>query len=577
MGKKSKIVSLILILTLLIGAVMPAISVFAAAPASKENFGDISFGGNVTSIQEVSDASSITIQYENGTAVVTGSNLYSEKTEGPDGNNNIVDKFIVYGLGNISVSTTPNTGFTADIWENGTDLHVNSANFNLTAGNHLNLDVLFNDGSEYTGGPVPIDGGTLITSTFSYTNAGEEPADIWVNQTAVGVGESPNGERSYYYVTSAGTVQFKFATFVNNRLTSITINGTDYTNQLPTTKEGWLEANEGQTDAVYITVPYAATYNITTSTTRDFEWSIANFLWSNDCDPRNDNYIKNGKVEFVSLEYKGTTYTGLEELRNAHKNYLFFDELEQGEKDGSAVLPAGSILTVKLLPNKGYQLVSFSCNGQDFEPQEEIGTYTFEVPKGNFHWGAKFKQVDNVVKSDTNKIDSGDIELGGSEQSMNIGTARLDVKDTELEPEQISNFEEAAGDYKISSYIDISLFNTVYKATENESWDTRVRELDHKATITLKLADGVDGNDIVIVHEKHDGTYEVIETTYDSTTHTVTFVTDSFSNYAIAARTVSTKNVKTTDNIEIYFITLLSSLIGLVSIEILRRKKALVK
>jgi len=41
----------------------------------------------------------------------------------------------------------------------------------------------------------------------------------------------------------------------------------------------------------------------------------------------------------------------------------------------------------------------------------------------------------------------------------------------------------------------------------------------------------------VIIHERHDGTYEVIETIYDPVANTVTFTTDSFSNYAIASRT----------------------------------------
>ena len=53
------------------------------------------------------------------------------------------------------------------------------------------------------------------------------------------------------------------------------------------------------------------------------------------------------------------------------------------------------------------------------------------------------------------------------------------------------------------------------------------------------LAEGVDGNDVVIVHEKHDGTYELISGIYDAATNTVSFATDGFSNYAIAYRTVA--------------------------------------
>ena len=53
------------------------------------------------------------------------------------------------------------------------------------------------------------------------------------------------------------------------------------------------------------------------------------------------------------------------------------------------------------------------------------------------------------------------------------------------------------------------------------------------------MAEGVDGNDVVIVHEKHDGAYELISGIYDAATNTVSFATDGFSNYAIAYRTVA--------------------------------------
>ena len=47
-------------------------------------------------------------------------------------------------------------------------------------------------------------------------------------------------------------------------------------------------------------------------------------------------------------------------------------------------------------------------------------------------------------------------------------------------------------------------------------------------------------NDVVLVHEKHDGTYETLSTTYDSSTNTLSFKTISFSNYAIAYKTKKT-------------------------------------
>ena len=115
----------------------------------------------------------------------------------------------------------------------------------------------------------------------------------------------------------------------------------------------------------------------------------------------------------------------------------------------------------------------------------------------------------------------------------------MDVKDVDLTDEEIAGFENAAGEYNVSTFLDISLYQTTYKGTPNESWDEQINQLRRAATITLQLEEDVDGNEIVIVHQKHDGTYEVIPTVYDPVAHTITFKTSSFSNYAIASRTVA--------------------------------------
>ena len=46
----------------------------------------------------------------------------------------------------------------------------------------------------------------------------------------------------------------------------------------------------------------------------------------------------------------------------------------------------------------------------------------------------------------------------------------------------------------------------------------------------------MEGNEAVVVHEKNDGTYEMIPTVYDASSNTVTFKTSSFSNYAVASK-----------------------------------------
>ena len=59
----------------------------------------------------------------------------------------------------------------------------------------------------------------------------------------------------------------------------------------------------------------------------------------------------------------------------------------------------------------------------------------------------------------------------------------------------------------------------------------------------------MNGKDLIVVHEKHNGNeitgYEVIDATYNEENNTITFETDSFSNYAIASKE-STETTKYT-------------------------------
>lgn len=339
------------------------------------------------------------------------------------------------------------------------------------------------------------------------------------------------------------TVRVELQTMFTDRLTSIKINGTEYNTHAnyPNTPAKLLDAiADEHIHYVFEDVPYnSAGYTIETTRVKNTgEWLVAgNFLWSYlDQDKGFDNYVGNGKLTIESVKYNGTTYYSENEVPDAMKKYMNWHEFNAGQ-EGSAFLPTGAEVTVKLIPDAGYQLTSFGINGGQFAPQAEIGTYVFDIRGGTAHLAAHFTRVNDAVNSIADAITSGNITLGNGEIAN--GTARLDVSNaTNLEPAEISGFEQNAGNYNVKTIIDISLYKTIFKGSSDDSWDTQIDELRNEATITLQLDEGVDGNDIIIVHEKHDGTYEVIPTTYDPVAHTITFKTSSFSNYAIATRTI---------------------------------------
>ena len=392
------------------------------------------------------------------------------------------------------------------------------------------------------------------SATINYVAEKGFAAEVSINGTRVELGENDdptNYSKSVNYEDEGGaTVDLTIETLWIYVLNGLEINGRDLSDILPSTKEELARIYDGQMLKLDITVDKATTYVIKTKTdimSREQQF-FGNFLWENDetdKDAEPDDIIGKGTISFVKAVYNGVTYNSVDDLNNnCGLTYCNWSDGMVAPHDpdgstGSAEFPVGTVLTIRLIPDAGYQLVSFGINGGAFEPQENIGEYTFTIRGGNAHLAADFKPVDDAVDTDAaSAIEAGSIVIDGEEFDM--GTARLDVSDVELTDEQVSNFENAApSGYNVSNYIDISLFNTVYKGSADDSWDTQVTELRKAATITLQLEDGVDGSNIVIIHEKHDGTYEVIETTYNPVNNTITFTTDSFSNYALATKETS--------------------------------------
>ncbi|MDO4752630.1 MAG: hypothetical protein Q4A36_00080 [Candidatus Saccharibacteria bacterium] len=381
------------------------------------------------------------------------------------------------------------------------------------------------------------------TAAVHYTYDGNGAADIFINNVMLEQGEPDphppvSGEFDgtiNYHSGGFNTVNVTLTTFVTlSTITSVSINGTPY--NVPTDRATLLGNVEWPVLKYDLgDIPKADTYNITTTTAPST--LMGNFSWSyKDSDKGQDNYVDNGIITLVELEYDNQKYYSKADIDAANLPYLRYEELDNGAYSEIAI-PTGTKVTLKLMPNVGYQLTSFTVNGGRFEAQEEVGVYSFESVSGNFHLGAHFTAVDDAVAAEAEAVESGAITLGGTE--FDNGTARLDVKDVDLDAEDIADFEDAAGDYKVKTYLDISLFQIIYKGTATDTWDEQIRELDNEATITLKLDESIDGNEIVIVHQKHDGTYEVIPTTYDPVNHTITFKTSSFSNYAIATKTVA--------------------------------------
>ena len=224
--------------------------------------------------------------------------------------------------------------------------------------------------------------------------------------------------------------------------------------------------------------------------------------------------------------------------------WVEFDTSIESEtfEQGSLVLPAGARVTMRVIPDYGYQVLN--VNMADLVTSDDgIGEFTFTVPAGAAYFVADVTATEDEVNADESEmIESGSIDLGDNQTTLDHGTARLTIEDLTLSDDEKKAFAEQVGNdgYEMKTYLDISLYNITYRGDTDSAWEEQVDNLNEEATVTLQLADDVDGNQMVIVHKKHDGAYEVIPAEYDPVAHTITFKTSSFSDYAIAARTVAT-------------------------------------
>ena len=364
---------------------------------------------------------------------------------------------------------------------------------------------------------------------------------------------------NYDYDTNTNKVSFVFTMAPGTLMTGLVINNKQITNLPKTSSELQNVYNDHKLEIEVNNIDVAETYDIqiTARYPNSSEEFMGNFLW--DYNPQGytgpDDKILHGTLELVQAKYNNHVYKTADEINALGGVYIWRDAprkdnyTDDREGCGEAQFPKGTILTVKIVPDAGYQLIDFGINGGVFEPQEEIGIYSFEVQGGPFHLQATIEEVDDEVRLESQDILFGFIDVDKAANSgFDIGTAKLEVSDnTNMSAARTKNFEDAAYEegYTIDSLLDISLYNAVYKGGlkdsngNYESWDTPVDNLSEKASISLALKDDLNGKDIVVVHEKHDGnnvTYELIDVSYMLTSNSISFETDSFSSYAIATK-----------------------------------------
>lgn len=607
MNKKIKIISAFIVITLVLNIVAPIVNVFAARtlnPAQTANLVEII----LRSATNVSIANgTATITYDGGTATVTANGLQSDLEDAFNYGDHTGNMYYLYTTdSSVTFNLTPGTNKTAYYWDNGQKQAVANNTKTLTnlltkTQNPMGYQTEFTFEGTGTGTETNTSATINITAgAGTYKDKVRDPNthqeveqdvnyDHQIELLINGSRYDPNNTTIDYKAAATDTtVVVSFECLWNERFyEDIVINGTTYqvSNYIDfDDRTSWLTHNNGtQSISFSITnVPKAAAYNIVVKHGRNNKKTyLATFLWTADpAQAGSHNYIGNSKIEFVKAVYEvgGTQYTVTEDQikENATKDgnfdtfrspdgFLQFGVLNNVDfDDGSLTLPGEAQITMRVVPQYGYQVTSVN-GGADFTTTNDgVSEFTITVHDGEAgYFQAEVTKVDDVLIANSNKVTSGSVDITNGD--IDAGTVRLSVDDVELTPEQISNFEQNAGNgYDIKTYLDINLNKVLYKGTEDDVWSEQIHHLNNKALITLKLADGVDINNLVIVHNIDNGDqFEIIQIeSYDPVTNTITFYTDSFSNYALATK-VSTGTPKTGDDIALFITTFVIASLGL--------------
>ena len=316
------------------------------------------------------------------------------------------------------------------------------------------------------------------------------------------------------------TIQLAFG---DGNIGTVTVNGESV--KLP----------EGTKDRVEFAAAPASAYTIevTKSSTvtkikRSIVWESDN---ANNTSLKEDELLKHGSVEIIGI-------------KDEDGNPVELKDIDQSTSHGYGVIVPGSEITFRVTPEYGYQLDSITINGQSLTPLEDTSTYTYTMPDANVHICGIFTKKEDQTELKSDKVKNALIQL--AENEITSGNSRLTIKDAVLTQQQQEAFEKAAGDYQIVGYFDIKLAQILYKNSAADLWVNDIAALKNPAKVSLQLGMDleVEGNDLIVIHENSDGTYEVIPASFDSAAKTVMFQTKGFSNYAVAYK----KSETTTEN-----------------------------
>ena len=237
--------------------------------------------------------------------------------------------------------------------------------------------------------------------------------------------------------------------------------------------------------------------------------------WDNGGTLGSDATVTNGKVEIVP----GTGITNLTQDPAAGGLYN--------------VVP-GTTVTIKLIPDYGYQLKSTDLNGATVAAGGETSTFTFTMPYTDLHLKALFEKTNDVIVEQADLVNDVSIANGGN--AATSGNLKMTVTDNNTYSADVSSVVTGTNVTSVD-VLDLSLQNIVSKGTAGQYWESPISSFSNPISVSLDMQLGAlsEGETYSVVRD-HNSTLTELDTVYNAATGTLTFETNQFSTYTIVKK-----------------------------------------
>ena len=251
--------------------------------------------------------------------------------------------------------------------------------------------------------------------------------------------------------------------------------------------------------------------------------------WAYDDTYGEDGRIEHGTAEIIKINGQDVSQMTFSNFAN-----------NPGDKSGGHLaVKRDDVVTIKLIPDYGYQLSGASINGVTLAPQAEVSTFTFTMPDTNVHFKGIFKQTQDEINTSGTKVFSASVENGAN--AAPSGNLRLTVEDSDANTTNaLAQVENAVS----AEAVNLTLDQIVSKG-DGTNWENPVTQFGQPVKMNLKVVDYDTAAGYAVVRE-HDGNLTNLPTSV-SEDGTLTFETNQFSTYFIVktAKKADNGNAKT--------------------------------